>query len=129
MADYKLTPAEDEPKGQDYALTPADDEQEQPEPPQAFTDRLIRGDALHRALAPLTSAAKGAAEGFGNEPLGLSEEHIHELQRLGIYPDPTTGRGGALRFMNQAVMQPAFALGDLVLRSGSSYGWRHGGGL
>lgn len=90
------------------------------ETPHPFINRIIRGDALMRAIAPFTAAAKGAAEGFGSEPLGLSDEHIQQLRDIGIFRDPITGRGGAVGFMNEAVGRQVGVLGDLMLRGGSA---------
>ena len=75
---------------------PFDPIDDQP-PPQSFMDRVARGDALNRAVAPFVAAAKGAAEGFGSEPIGLSDEHFRQLQDMGVFRDQATGRGGALR--------------------------------
>ncbi len=84
--------------------------------PQPFWDRLSYGKALDHVIAPFVSAAKGAAEGFGPEPLGMSPEHVRQLQEAGIYRDPATGRGGAIRLFNESVMQPAAVLGDVLVR-------------
>ena len=89
-------------------------------PPQPFLDRFMRGDALKRAVAPFIAAGKGAAEGFGSEPLGLSDEHVHQLMDAGIFRDPATGRGGAVRFMNEAIGMPLSVVGDLALRTGGA---------
>ena len=88
-------------------------------PPQPFLDRIARGDALQRAIAPLTAALKGFGEGFGSEPLGLSDEHVQQLRDAGVFADPATGRGGAIRFMNEAVGQQIGVLGDIAARGAS----------
>ena len=89
------------------------------QPPKPFLDRLARGDALSRAIAPYAAAIKGFGENFGSEPLGLSEEHVQQLRDAGVYADPATGRGGALRFMNEAVGQQISVLGDIAARGAS----------
>jgi hypothetical protein len=89
------------------------------QPPQPFLDRIARGDALSRAIAPFTAAIKGFGENFGSEPLGLSEEHVQQLREAGVYADPATGRGGVLRFMNEAVGQQISVLGDIAARGAS----------
>ena len=85
-------------------------------PPQPFLDRLAYGRALDRVLAPFIAASKGAAAGFGPEPLGFSGDHVRQLQEAGIYRDPVTGRGGPVRLFNELVMQPASVLGDVLVR-------------
>jgi hypothetical protein len=84
--------------------------------PQAFIDRLTSGEALKRALertvAPFRAAAGGFAEGFGNERLGFSDQHIHQLRQL---------TGNSL-FLNTMLEQGAVPI-DAMLRtlSGSAY--------
>jgi hypothetical protein len=64
--------------------------------------------------------AKGAAEGFGSEPLGISDRTAQTLRDTGIFPDPATGRGGPLRSINEAIIRPVAAAGDLIYRTGGA---------
>ena len=92
MADYTLTPVGED-KG--YSLSPVVAEGETPvAPPQPFLDRSARGEALNRVIAPYVAAAKGAVEGFGSEPLGLSPEHVQQLRDVGVYADPIQHQSG-----------------------------------
>ncbi len=95
----------------------------QEDPPKPFMDRLLSNVAA-RALPQfmmvdkvLNAAKEGAKAGFGDEPLGLSPENDKFLQETGIYTNPKTGLGGPLRSLNEAVLRPAFGLGDTVLRA------------
>jgi hypothetical protein len=110
-------PATSEPEGpQVWGAVP--EVQDQPEGiPSAFLDRVASGQALQRAFGSQKSFAKGFAEGFGDEPLGWSPEHVQQFREAGIYRDPATGRSGPIRLFNESVMQPAGVLGDLFVRS------------
>jgi hypothetical protein len=127
MADYTLTPVEDQPADQGYRLTPVAAESDvEAAPPRPFIERLMQGTALTRAVdtlyktGVLSAARQGAAEGFGSEPIGLSDAHFRQLQDAGVFRDPATGRGGALRLFNESVAQPISVLGDLAMRGGNA---------
>lgn len=83
-------------------------------PPGAMIDRHQHGTAIMEALSRVGADIK---EGFGSEQLGFSPESEQELRRIGIFHDPETGRAGPIRFMNEAVIKPAAAAADAILRS------------
>jgi hypothetical protein len=61
---------------------------------------------------------KGAVEGFGSEPLGLSEQSQDGLVKAGIYNDKD--EYNPLKGLNKAVIGGAAAVGDLALRTGGA---------
>lgn len=94
--------------------------------PSAFWDRLRRGaivdDHMARANALANRAAAfnaGAAEGFGPEPLGLSDESRRQLIDLGIMHDYTANRAGALSIggLGDASIEATTRALDWLMRS------------
>jgi hypothetical protein len=126
----------------------------EPEPegvPAAFLDRLAAGNALQKAMGKVFAGGamkagggsalqntlgqagiwggvkafgSGFGEGFGDEQLGWSPEHVQWMRDVGIFRDPATGRGGLMRYANEGFLQPIGVAGDLMVRSAS--GVAHG---
>lgn len=81
---------------------------------------LDAAKAYERATTKIGSEAlRGAREGFGDTPLGLSDKTSNALRSAGVFPDPATGRGGPLRAANETVIGGLAAGADLALRAGS----------
>lgn len=113
-------------------LKPIDDEPTftQPQPsvapeqaavPRAVLERLIMGRKVSKLLKAF---GEGAKEGFGDETLGLSSESIDKLRGIGLFRDPSRGVYGPLRLMNEAMIIPAAAGADAIVRAikAGSYG-------
>lgn len=62
--------------------------------------------------------AKGAAEGFGSEPLGLSPQTEEGLVKAGVYNAPD--EYNPLKGLNKAIIGGVSAAGDLALRAGNA---------
>src|SRR5262249_21665374 len=69
--------------------------------------------ALARVLLEF---GQGAADGWGPEPLGLTPSDAEGLRQIGIFADPTTGRGGPGRVLHEGLIRPAATLVDSVGR-------------
>jgi hypothetical protein len=110
-----------EPTGSGSAtLTPDTGDPFSPDPapvPKPFLDRVLRGDALARALGTFRAAGQGAVEGFGEGPLGMSDETAQQWREHGIFSDPATGRPGLLPREDEAAVRALSVLGDTALRS------------
>jgi len=64
--------------------------------PDAFLDRLRRGQAIDRVLG---ETLKGAQEGFGSEPIAGTDQHLeHLLHRLSIERTDPTSKASPLQF-------------------------------
>lgn len=66
----------------------------------------------------IVAAQRGAAEGFGSEPLGLSPQTDQALVNAGVYNGPN--EYNPLKGINRALIGGGAALGDLALRSGAA---------
>lgn len=96
-------------------------------PPQSFLDRLstattsdIEGQAgLNQILSTTAAAAKSGFESSisAGGSFGLTPDDEAKLTKLGIFRDPETGRGGPLRFMNEAILRPTAAAADALMRA------------
>lgn len=64
------------------------------------------------------AGAKGAAEGFGTEPLGLSPQSEDGLVKAGIYNAPD--ENNPLKGLNKAVIGGVSSAADLALRAGNA---------
>ena len=85
--------------------------------PPAFKDRILRGDALTRALGPIAGFAKGAQEHFDTQtPFGMSDETVQLWREHGIFADPATGRPGLIPREDEAAVKAIAIAGDAVLR-------------
>ena len=82
--------------------------------PQPFIDRLITGSALSRVYKAI---GKGAGEGFGPGAVGIDPGSDVDkfLEDTGIFGKP--GDASPIRLLNEAVIYPAAALGDVALRA------------
>lgn len=89
-----------------------------PESP-GFAKRLV--DGLSSTAAAMW---EGAKEGFGKDPIGIDPGGDAEkwLQNQGVFGDPATGRGGPVKLMNEAILRPTAALGELAVRSLAALG-------
>lgn len=91
---YTVEPVEGDPfekKHQGVMVEPVEGDPfapAKPKIPQAYMDRLADGAKIADFYTKVTKAmGKGAAEGFGNEPLGITPEHERELfEKLGLNP-------------------------------------------
>jgi hypothetical protein len=83
--------------------------------PKPFLDRLAQGTAAAGRI--LGKFKEGFGDAFGEDPLGLSGDDLLWLSRHGIFRDPDTGRGGPLRFMNEALLYPSAQVLDIAWRS------------
>lgn len=89
------------------------------QPPAGPTPILDAAKAYDAGVAKIGGAAlQGAKQGFGDAPLGLSDQTANALRNAGVFPNPQTGQGGPLRFANEAVIRPLAAGADLALRAG-----------
>lgn len=115
----------------EFGFSPAPPPPAPPPPPPKPTSATVDdyGRVTNDSLPDVVSGpetgisaaiAKGAAEGFGSEPLGISDRTAQTLRDTGIFPDPATGRGGPLRAINEAVIRPVAAAGDLLYRAGGA---------
>jgi len=86
-------------------------------PPQAWLDRVRNGQMLKRVI---DRTASGAVEGLGNEPLGLSDEHLRQLQDLGIFHNPHTGKPGYVGVLGEAGIDAVANGLDSIMRLVSS---------
>jgi hypothetical protein len=68
----------------------------------------------------LDAFGQGAAQGWGGEPLGLSDESADALKKAGIFNDLEQGHQNALRTFNEAMIRPAVAGLDAVWRGGAA---------
>jgi hypothetical protein len=68
----------------------------------------------------LRAFGQGASDGWGPEPLGLAPDTEQALRHVGIFADPTTGHGGPVPFLNEALIRPAAALLDAAQRGGTA---------
>ena len=82
--------------------------------PKALVDR-VGGTVLDDIYNVAKAAWKGAREGFGSEPLGMSDRTAQELRDMGIFAKE--GTGGPIRFLNEALMRPAATAIDFVARA------------
>lgn len=73
-----------------------------------------RGDDDGYPSEAIREANRGFAEGFGDEPLGLSPRSEEELEDWGIYNKP--GENNPLKAINRGIIGPVAAAGDLALR-------------
>ena len=83
--------------------------------PKALLDRLA--GAAEGGMKVLGAAADAAKEGFGGGDLGLAPESAEWLRKIGLFPDPATGRTGILRTFNESLIRPLAAAGDGVIRA------------
>jgi hypothetical protein len=67
------------------------------QPPQALIDRFMQGTAIGRIIG---AAGKGITAGFGDQPLGASEEYAKWLATTAKLPAP-------IRFLTDAIGNPA----------------------
>jgi hypothetical protein len=65
----------------------------------------------------LNKFGEGFAEGFGDEPLGLSDESLRWLSEQGIFHDPETGRFNLPQLVNEALLYPTARTLDLARRT------------
>src|SRR5262249_18115376 len=82
--------------------------------PQAWLDRVRQGAATKRIL---DRAMSSAGEGFGNEPLGLSDEHLQQARDLGIFYNFNTGRPGYIGVLGEAATDAIANALDALFRS------------
>lgn len=106
-----------EPKAQPMpAMTGADEGM--PPIPQAFLDRVQKGDAISRIL---TAAASGAKEGLGDGPVtGLTDEQVQQGINLGIFHDPLKGSPTPIQLMNEAAIMPLAKAFETVVRGANA---------
>lgn len=65
-----------------------------------------------------SAALEGAAAGFGSSPLGMSAQTEDALTKAGVFSGPN--EYNPLKAINHAVIAPAAAVGDLILRGGNA---------
>lgn len=68
----------------------------------------------------LNAFGEGAAQGWGADPLGLSDETSDFLKKAGIFNDVQEGHQSWLRTFNEAMIRPAAAGLEAVMRGGSA---------
>ena len=68
----------------------------------------------------LDAFGQGAAQGWGGEPLGLSDESADALKKAGIFNDLDQGHQNLLRTFNEAMIRPAAAGLDAIWRGGAA---------
>jgi hypothetical protein len=68
----------------------------------------------------LSAFGQGVEDGWGSQPLGLSDESVKALRDAGTFPDYEKGRVGVLRALNEAFIRPAAAGLDAAVRAGSA---------
>jgi len=92
--------------------------------PEAFLDRVRAGQALAKiTMGALKGAKEGASQGT---PTGFEDETLNHLIDLGVFHDPTRGRGGPVQMANEAMLMPAAQLWQTITRA--TAGGIHGAG-
>lgn len=81
--------------------------------PPSVVDRFLSNTAIGRVMAAF---GQGAEEGFGDDPLGLSDETAEEMRRIGLFPKVNEGISGSLKLFNEALIRPAAAGLDALMR-------------
>lgn len=89
--------------------------------PKAFADRFSEGaadqlDAVTKAMGSAATGrvfsafAEGASAGWGEHPLGLSQEDVTKLQDSGVFAKPDEGYNlvSGIRFANEALIRPSY---------------------
>jgi hypothetical protein len=85
-------------------------------PPRAWLDRIRQGQALQRIL---DRVKESAGEGFGPQPLGLSDEHQRQLRDLGIFTNLSTGKPGVIGLLEAPFEFTSQTL-DAIMRSANA---------
>ena len=57
----------------------------------------------------LSAFGQGAEQGWGSEPLGLSDESSEALKKLGVFNDYAKGQTSLIKSANEVIMRPAAA--------------------
>lgn len=102
----------------------------QAEPSPVLDDygRPVGSEAVPAPIQNTVNATvEGAKEGFGSGPIGWSPENVAAYQRAGIIP-PASGGGTPMQVVNQAVLSPLAAVGNLGTRVGHALmgAYQHG---
>ena len=63
---------------------------------------------------------EGVKQGWGAEPLGLSDQSADWLRKAGVFNDLDEGHQSWLRTFNEALIRPAVAGLDAAWRSGTA---------
>jgi hypothetical protein len=94
-------------------------EQNKPRVSQGLIDRIQNTNTANDIAK---SMWEGAKEGFGSNPIGIEPGSEQEklMMDAGWLNDPSTGRVGPLRTLNEAIIRPAAALGDTIMRLGNA---------
>jgi len=78
-----------------------------------LTESFLKTTAIGRTLRAF---GHGAAEGWGSQPIGLSDSTRKELEKLGVFNDISKGELNILKAFNSAILTPAAAAFDAGLR-------------
>lgn len=94
-------------------------ERAKPRVSQGLIDRIQNTNTANDIAK---SMWEGAKEGFGSNPIGIEPGSEQEklMMDAGWLNDPSTGRVGPLRTLNEAIIRPAAALGDTIMRLGNA---------
>lgn len=68
----------------------------------------------------LSAFGQGAKQGWGAEPMGLSDETEQALKKAGVFNDYANGRTSFIKSMNEALMRPAAVALDATMRAGTA---------